>query len=191
MLHDGQVKQIDSPADLPEEGGIAEIREPWMEIQIFTPTEFYGVVMEMTTKRRGIFKDQEYPAQNRVLLHFEIPLSEVIVDFFDLLKSRTRGYASLDYQFSEYRPEDLVKLEILVNEEPVDALATIVHRQDAYHKGQAVISKLKDIIPRQLFVVPIQAYAAGRVISRECQGDAQRCACKMLWRRHYPKKETA
>ncbi len=166
VLHDGQVKQIDSPADLPEEGGIAEIREPWMEIQIFTPTEFYGVVMDMTTKRRGIFKDQEYPAQNRVLLHFEIPLSELIVDFFDLLKSRTRGYASLDYQFGEYRPEDLVKLEILVNEEPVDALATIVHREDAYHKGQAVISKLKDIIPRQLFVVPIQAYAAGRVISR-------------------------
>ena len=101
-----------------------------------------------------------------MLLHFEIPLSELIVDFFDLLKSRTRGYASLDYQFLEYRQENLVKLEILVNEEPVDALATIVHREDAYHKGQAVISKLKDIIPRQLFLVPIQAYAAGRVISR-------------------------
>ncbi len=166
VLNDGQMQRIDSPADLPDEDSIMEIREPWMKIQIFTPIEYYGVVMEMTTKRRGTFVEQEYPATNRVLLHFEIPLSELIVDFFDLLKSRTRGYASLDYQFAEYRPENLVKLEILVNEEPVDALATIVHKQDAYHKGQAVISKLKDIIPRQLFVVPIQAYADGRVISR-------------------------
>lgn len=166
VLRDGQVLLIDSPADLPEEGEIAEIREPWMKIQIFTPTEFYGVVMDTATKHRGMFIDQEYPAPNRVLLQYEIPLSEVIVDFFDQLKSRTRGYASLDYQFYEYRPEDLVKLEILVNEESVDALATIVHREDAYHRGQAIISKLKDIIPRQLFVVPIQAIASGRVISR-------------------------
>ena len=166
VMRDGQVRLIDSPADLPEEGDIAEIREPWMKIQIFTPTEFYGVVMDTATKHRGVFFDQEYPAPNRVLLQYEIPLSEVIVDFFDQLKSRTRGYASLDYQFYEYRPEDLVKLEILVNEESVDALATIVHREDAYHRGQAIISKLKDIIPRQLFVVPIQAIAAGRVISR-------------------------
>ena len=165
-MRDGQVRLIDSPADLPEEGDIVEIREPWMKIQIFTPTEFYGVVMDTTTKHRGIFVDQEYPAPNRVLLQYEIPLSEVIVDFFDQLKSRTRGYASLDYQFEEYRPEDLVKLEILVNDESVDALATIVHREDAYHRGQAIISKLKDIIPRQLFIVPIQAIAAGRVISR-------------------------
>jgi len=166
VMRDGQVRLIDSPADLPEEGDIAEIREPWMKIQIFTPTEFYGVVMDTATKHRGVFFDQEYPAPNRVLLQYEIPLSEVIVDFFDQLKSRTRGYASLDYQFYEYRPEDLVKLEILVNEESVDALATLVHRADAYHRGQAIISKLKDIIPRQLFVVPIQAIAAGRVISR-------------------------
>jgi GTP-binding protein LepA len=122
--------------------------------------------MELATKRRAEFTGQEYPASNRVQLNFEIPLAELIVDFFDQLKSRTRGYASLDYQFAEYRTDDLVKLEILVNQEPVDALATIVHRDDAYHKGQAIISKLKDLIPRQLFVVPIQAYAAGRVISR-------------------------
>ena len=166
MLNTGEVQTIDSPADLPDESTIAEIREPWMHIQIFTPTEFYGVVMEMTTKRRGIFTTQEYPATNRVLLHFEIPLSELIVDFFDQLKSKTRGYASLDYQFLEYRPDELVKLEILVNEESVDALASIVHKEDAYHRGQAIISKLKDIIPQQLFVVPIQAYAQGRVISR-------------------------
>jgi len=166
LLRNGQIIHIDSPAELPDEGDIAEVREPWMKIQIFTPTEFYGTVMELTTKRRGIFIEQEYPAPNRVLLHFEIPLSELIVDFFDKLKTRSRGYASLDYQFAEYRLEDLVKLDILVNEEPVDALATIVHRDEAYHKGQALISKLKDIIPRQLFVVPIQAVASGRVISR-------------------------
>jgi len=166
VLHDGSLRRIDSPADLPPEDQILEIREPWMKIQVFTPTEFYGTVMELVTRRRGIFKEQEYPASNRVQLSFELPLSELIVDFFDQLKSRTRGYASLDYQFAEYRPDDLVKLEILVNNEPLDALASIVHRDDAYHKGQAVITKLKDIIPRQLFVVPIQAYAAGRVISR-------------------------
>lgn len=166
LMGSGETIRIDSPADLPDESLVVEIREPWMKIQIFTPTEYYGIVMETTTKRRGQFVEQEYPAPNRVLLHFEIPLSELIVDFFDLLKSRTRGYASLDYQFEEYRAENLVKLEILVNEEPVDALATIVHREDAYHKGQTVITKMKEIIPRQLFVVPIQAYAAGRVISR-------------------------
>jgi GTP-binding protein LepA len=166
VLLDGSVIRIDSPASLPDESTVAEIREPWMNIQIFTPTDYYGAVMDMVTKRRGVFVDQDYPAPNRVQLNFEVPLSELIVDFFDHLKSRTRGYASLDYQFNEYRVDDLVKLEILVNGEPVDALATIVHRDDAYHKGQAIISKLKDLIPRQLFVVPIQAYAAGRVISR-------------------------
>jgi GTP-binding protein LepA len=166
ILRSEETIRIDSPADLPQEDLIAEVREPWMKIEIFSPTEFYGPIMELTTSRRGIFSSQDYPAPNRVQLNFEIPLSELIVDFFDQLKSRTRGYASLDYQFAEYRPDDLVKLDILVNNEPVDALATIVHRDDAYHKGQAIISKLKDLIPRQLFVVPIQAYAAGRVISR-------------------------
>lgn len=166
MLQNGEVIRIDSPAELPEEANIQEIREPWMTIEIFSPVEYYGTIMDMATKRRGVFTSQDYPAPNRVQLNFEIPLSELIIDFFDLLKSRTRGYASLDYQFKEYRMDDLVKLEILVNEEPVDALATIVHRDDAYHKGQAIITKLKDLIPRQLFVVPIQAYAAGRVISR-------------------------
>jgi GTP-binding protein LepA len=166
VLHTGETILIDSPADLPDEMLIEQIREPWMIIEIFSPTEFYGTIMEMTKKKRGVFISQDYPAPNRVQLNFQIPLSELIIDFFDLLKSRTRGYASLDYQFAEYRPDDLVKLEILVNEEPVDALATIVHRNDAYHKGQAVITKLKELIPRQLFLVPIQAYAAGRVISR-------------------------
>jgi GTP-binding protein LepA len=166
VLHTGETITIDSPADMPDEMLIAQVREPWMNIEIFTPTEYYGPIMELTKKRRGVFVSQDYPAANRVQLNFEIPLSELIVDFFDQLKSKTKGYASLDYQFAEYRPDDLVKLEILVNEEPVDALSTIVHRTDAYHKGQAVITKLKDLIPRQLFLVPIQAYAAGRVISR-------------------------
>jgi GTP-binding protein LepA len=166
VLDTGETLRINSPAELPDEGIIQEIREPWMKLDLFTPTEYYGTVMDLATKRRGVFISQEYPAPNRVQLTFEIPLSEIIIDFFDQLKSRTRGYASMDYHVAEYRPDDLVKLEILVNEEPVDAFATIVHRDAAYHKGQAVISKLKDIIPRQLFVVPIQAYAAGRVISR-------------------------
>ena len=166
VLQTGETIMIDSPADLPDEMLIEQIHEPWMNIEIFSPTEFYGTIMELTKKKHGVFVSQDYPAPNRVQLNFQIPLSELIIDFFDLLKSRTRGYASLDYQFAEYRPDDLVKLEILVNEEPVDALATIVHRDDAYHKGQAVITKLKELIPRQLFLVPIQAYAAGRVISR-------------------------
>ncbi len=166
IMRSGEAIRIDSPADLPEEGDIAEIREPWMKVEIFTPTEFYGAVMDLITKRRGTFISQEYPASNRVMINIEIPLSELIVDFFDQLKSRTRGYASMDYQFLEYRTDELVKLEILVNGEPVDALSTIVHKNDAYHKGQAVVSKLKDLIPRQLFVVPIQASAEGRIISR-------------------------
>jgi GTP-binding protein LepA len=166
ILKDGEVIRIDSPAGLPDEGDILEIREPWMRIEIFTPTEFYGAVMEMVKKRRGIFIEQDYPTPNRVQLIFELPLAELIIDFFDQLKSRTRGYASLDYHFLEYRPDDLVKLDILVNNEPVDALAMITHRDNAYRKGQALISKLKDLIPRQLFAVPIQAYASGRVISR-------------------------
>ena len=166
LLRDGRTLRVDSPAELPDEAQIVEIREPWMLIEIITPTEFYGAIMDLVTKRRGLFKGQEYPSPHRVQLKFEIPLSEILVDFFDELKSRTRGYASLDYQFLEYRPDELQKLEILVNGEPVDALAAIVHRKDAYHKGQALISKLKDLIPRQLFDVAIQAAAGGRIISR-------------------------
>ncbi len=165
-LHDGSIKVIDSPVQLPDEGLIDEIREPWMHLEIFTPTDFYGPVMELVTKRRGIFKEQDYPAPNRVQLKFEIPLSEIIVNFFDDLKSRTRGYASMDYQFADYRPGNLVKLEVLVNQDPVDALASIVHKDEAYHRGQSLVTRLKDIIPRQQFDVPVQAAASGRVISR-------------------------
>jgi GTP-binding protein LepA len=166
VMIDGKTSMVDSPAELPDESKIVEIREPWMNIEIITPTDFYGPIMELVTKRRGIYKSQEYPAPHRVQLNFEIPLSEIIVDFFDELKSRTKGYASLDYQFLEYRPDALQKLEILVNGEPVDALAAIVHEKEAFHKGQRLITKLKEIIPRQLFDVAIQAAAGGRVISR-------------------------
>ncbi|HLE90405.1 MAG TPA: translation elongation factor 4 [Anaerolineales bacterium] len=166
LMYDGEKIPVDSPADLPDESNIAEIREPWMTIEIITPTDYYGPIMDLVTKRRGVFKQQEYPAPHRVQLDYEIPLSEIIVDFFDDLKSRTKGYASLDYQFLEYRPDKLQKLEVLVNGEPVDALAAIVHEKDAYHKGQRLITKLKELIPRQLYDVAIQASAGGRVISR-------------------------
>ena len=166
VMIDDSIVPVDSPAELPDESKIVEIREPWMNIEIITPTEYYGPIMELVTKRRGMFKQQEYPAPHRVQLDYEIPLSEIIVDFFDDLKSRTKGYASLDYQFLEYRPDELQKLEILVNGEPVDALAAIVHKKDAFHKGQRLITKLKELIPRQLFDVAIQAAAGGRVISR-------------------------
>ncbi len=165
-LNNGEMITISSPAQLPDENEIDQILEPWMDLTIFTPTDYYGVVMELVTKKRGIFISQEYPSPNRVQIEFEIPLSELIIDFFDQLKSGTRGYASMDYQFIEYRTEKLVKLEILVNGESVDALTAIVHKEDAYHKGQALVSRLKELIPRQMFTIPVQAYAQGRVISR-------------------------
>ncbi len=163
---EGEVVVVDSPADLPERGKLEEIREPWMNLQVHTPTDYYGPVMELVTNRRGEYVSQEYPTPDRVQLNFTIPLSELIVDFFDYLKSATRGYASMDYSFKEYRTEDLVKLEVLVNKEPVDALATIVHRDKAYRKGKTLVEKLKDLIPRQMYAVPIQASAGGRVIAR-------------------------
>ena len=166
LMIDGSTRIVEKPADLPDETQIAEVREPWMRIQVFTPEEFYGTVMDLATKRRAIFVEQEYPAPQRVVLHFDIPLAELIVEFYDQLKARTRGYASLDYHFTGYRADDLVKLELLVNEDPVDALAMIVHKKEAYHKGQRLVTKLKELIPRQMFAVPIQAISGGRVISR-------------------------
>jgi len=164
--NDGSDYYIDSPVDLPDENLIEEIREPWMDLWIFTPTDYYGAVMEIVTKRNGSFIEQEYPTPNRVNLHFEVPLSEIIIDFFDELKSRTRGYASMDYQFKEYKPGNLTKLEVLISGEPVDALATIVHREHAYIKGQKLVSRLKKLIPRQMYDVAIQASSDGRIISR-------------------------
>lgn len=166
MAGTGDIIEVDSPAELPNEGEIEEIHEPWMRIEIFTPTDHLGPIMDMVTKRRGEYVGTDYIDTVRVLLKFDIPLAELIVDFYNHLKSVSRGYASLDYRFLEYRPGDLVKLDILVNEQPVDALAMIVHRDDAYHKGQSLVSRLKELIPRQQFVVPIQAAIGKRVISR-------------------------
>jgi GTP-binding protein LepA len=166
VMLDGEVRFIESPADLPDESTIAEIREPWMHVQIFAPEEFYGVVMDLSRKRRGEFIKQEHPAPGRVVLHYYLPLAEMIVDFYDKLKSGTRGYASMDYEFHSYRASDLVKLEVLVGKQAVDALAMIVHSDAAYHRGQRLVTELKELIPRQMFEVPIQAATSKRVISR-------------------------
>jgi GTP-binding protein LepA len=166
LLIDQSLNRIDSPAELPASQEYLEVREPWMRIQVYSPHIYYGTVMELVTKKRGIPVEQEYPTSSRVILTYEMPLAEMIVDFYDQLKSRTRGFASLDYQFLDNRVQDLVKLEIHINYEPVDALALIVHRDEAFRKGQALVAKLKTLIPRQLFAVPIQAVVQGRVISR-------------------------
>ncbi|MDD9956242.1 MAG: translation elongation factor 4 [Anaerolineaceae bacterium] len=165
-LLNGQELRVDSPARLPDESTIAEVREPWMKIQIYTPGEFIGAIMELCIRKRAEYETSEFLDGGRVILHFRIPLNEIIIDFYDRLKSVSRGYASLDYQFDDYRAGDLVRLEILVNGEAVDALALIVHREDAYHKGQQLVSKLKRLIPRQMFTVPIQAASGKRIISR-------------------------
>jgi GTP-binding protein LepA len=165
-LRSGEELVVDSPAQLPDPSMIEEIREPWMKIQIYTPSEYIGALTEMVIKKRGKYVTTEYLDKTRVVMHFRIPLAELIIDFYDRLKSISKGYASLDYQFDTYEPENLVKLDILVNSEPVDALAIIVHRDDAYHKGQRLVSKLKDVIPRQMFAVPIQAAIGNKVISR-------------------------
>ncbi|MEM9950938.1 MAG: translation elongation factor 4 [Chloroflexota bacterium] len=166
VMRDGEVIEIDSPAQLPDESGIEEIQEPWMDIQIYTPQSYIGPVMELTTGKRAEVTNQEFTDATRCILHYKMPLAELIVDFYDKLKSVTQGYASLDYQFDEYRLGDLVKIDVLVNNEPVDALALIAHRDHAYHKGQKLVTKLKDLIPRQMFVVPVQAAVGKRVISR-------------------------
>lgn len=166
MAGTGDMRIIDSPAELPDPATFDEVREPWMDVHIFTPEEYYGVVMDLAIKRRGQLVGQEYPAPGRVVLRYELPLAEIIVDFYDKLKSGTRGYASMDYEFKEYRASDLVKLEVLVNRTTVDALAMIVHKDDAFHRGQKLVSALKEKIPRQMFEVPIQAAVGNRIISR-------------------------
>ena len=167
LLHkDGETQLIDSPALLPDENSIEEIHEPWMKIQIYVPQQYIGPVMDLTIKKRGIYETTEYLDASRVILHYEIPLSEIIIDFYDKLKSVTQGYASLDYQFHDYRAGDLVKVDVLVNDDKVDALAMICHRDDAYHRGQRLVSRLKKLIPRQMFTVPVQAAVGKRVISR-------------------------
>ena len=163
---DGSVLLIDSPAALPEPTTIESIEEPWCDLHLFAPAEYIGTIMELVTKRRGELRNQTWLDAKRVEISCLIPLSEIIVDFYNDLKARTRGYASMDYTLDEYRVSDMVKLDVLVNEQPVDALSIIVHRDDAYHKGQRLVSKMKEIIPRQMFTVPIQAAIGNKVISR-------------------------
>ncbi len=162
----GEMIRVASPADLPDPGIIEEIREPWMRIQVFTPAEYIGPVMELITRRRGVYQTTEYLDSQRVVLIYEMPLSEMIVDLHDRLKSATRGYASLDYVLDGYRTGNLVRLDILINKQPVDALALIVHRDRAHEKGSALVRKMKEVIPRQLFKVPIQAAVGGRIVAR-------------------------
>ncbi|HEX2194150.1 MAG TPA: translation elongation factor 4 [Candidatus Limnocylindria bacterium] len=158
---------VDNPAQMPESGEIEQISEPWVSVQVITPTDYIGPIMELATGRRAEFKTMEYLDPRRVNLHLEMPLGELIIDFYDQLKSRSSGYASLDYHYIGYRPGDLVKLEVLVNGEPVDALSLIVHRSNAYRQGKALVEKLTELIPRQMFEVPVQAAIGSHIISRE------------------------
>ncbi len=162
----GELLEVENPCDLPDASEIAEIHEPWMRISLFTPKEYIGPLMDLATTRRGTFDKMEYLDERRVLLTFEIPLSEILVDFHDQLKSRTRGYASMDYAFIGHRPGDLVKMDVLLNGDPIDALAVIVHRERSYEKGSILVRKLKEVIPQQLFPVAIQAAIGSRVIAR-------------------------
>ncbi len=164
---DGSVIPVDNPADLPPLGEVVKIEEPWMDISIFSPSRYIGALMDLVTTRRGTFKDMKYLEEDRVHLTYQMPLAELIIDFYDQLKSRTQGYASLDYSFASYREADLVKLDLLVAGEPVDALSLITHRDKAYNIGRALVVRLRELIPRQLFEVPIQAAIGQRVIARE------------------------
>jgi GTP-binding protein LepA len=162
----GEVVKVDRPSDMPDADQLAEMREPWMKIQIFTPKEFIGPIMDLVTKRRGESVDMEYLDTDRVMLTYRLPLSEMIVDFYDKLKSVTRGYASLDYSFDSYRAGDLVKMDVLINGEPLDSMAVITHSDEAQHKGIQLTRKLKEVIPRQMFEVPIQAAIGAKIIAR-------------------------
>jgi GTP-binding protein LepA len=167
LLSNGDVITVDNPADMPDPGRIESIEEPIMLITIITPTRYIGSIMELATGKRGVFETMEHLDPQRVALKYKIPLSEIVVDFYDQLKSRTQGYASLDYTLAGYQPADLVKLDILVNGQPVDALSLIVHRDSAYAQGRALVERLRKLIPRQMFEVPIQAAIGSKVIARE------------------------
>jgi GTP-binding protein LepA len=166
-LISGEKLRVDNPALLPPSGDIAVIEEPMVQATIITPSEYIGPVMELAQERRGTYLDLDYLDALRARLTYRLPLGEIMYDFFDQLKSRTRGYASLDYQLTGMDAADLVRMDILLNGEIVDALSTIVHRDKAYGKGRVLAERLKDLIPRQLFEVPIQASIGARVIARE------------------------
>jgi GTP-binding protein LepA len=164
---DGVVEEIDSPAKLPDAGRIQKIEEPVITAMILTPAEHVGGILQLCQDKRGVQKSLEYLAAARVLITYELPFNEVVLDFYDKLKTISRGYASLDYHVTGYWPSPLVKLDILVNGDPVDALSTIVHRDMAYERGRALASKMRELIPRQMFEVAIQAAIGGRIIARE------------------------
>ena len=164
---DGEVHEIDSPAKLPDAGRIDKIEEPVITAMILTPAEYVGGILQLCQDKRGVQKSLEYLATDRVLITYELPFNEVVLDFYDRLKTLSRGYASLDYHVTGFWPSPLVKLDILVNGEPIDALSIIVHREMAYERGRALASKMRELIPRQMFEVAIQAAIGGRVIARE------------------------
>ncbi len=163
----GDTVEVDNPSEMPAPNEIEDIEEPMMDISIFSPSSYIGTIMDLVISRRGIFKEMKYIEATRVLLTYNMPLAELIIDFYDQLKSRTQGYASLDYSFGSYLGSDLVKLDILVNGHPVDALSLIIHRDKAYYQGRALVEKLRGLIPRQLFEVPIQAAIGSKIIARE------------------------
>ena len=164
---DGEIVELYNPADLPKQQEISYMEEPFVEAEILTPKEFVGNIMEICQNRRGIYKDMKYLDENRVTIIYELPLNEIIYDFFDTLKSKTKGYASFDYELKEYRRSELLKLDIYVNGESVDALSFIVHKDSAYERGRKMIEKLKTVIPRHLFTIPLQAVIGGKIIARE------------------------
>ena len=164
---DGTELKIDNPTNLPDVSTIEEMREPIAKVSVMTPQEYVGAVMELCQDKRGVFDNMEYMEETRAQLHYHIPLNEIIYDFFDLLKSRTRGYASMDYELAGYQKSELVRLDMLLNGEMCDALSIIVHKDRAYAKGRSIAEKLKDAIPRQMFEIPIQAAIGGKVIARE------------------------
>jgi len=165
-MTNGDVVMVDNPNDMPDNSKISLIKEPYIKTNIFVPSEFIGSVMELCQNKRGNYINMDYITSNRVNIHYEMPLSEVVYDFFDKLKSYTKGYASFDYELIGYRQSNLVKMDILINSEPVDALSTITHKEFAYQRGKAVVENLKKLIPRQLFEVPIQAVIGTKVIAR-------------------------
>ena len=163
---DNEVIYIDSPAKMPDRGKIKIIEEPYIKSNIYVPSNYIGSIMELCQNKRGTYINMEYISTNRVSIHYELPLSEIVYNFFDKLKSSSRGYASFDYELIGYKPSDLVKMDILLNGETIDALSLIVHKDFAYNRGKAIVSKLKEIIPRQLFEVPIQCVIGSKVIAR-------------------------
>ncbi len=163
----GEMLEISNPSDMPEPDRIDHIEEPFIKANIYAPPEYVGAIMDLGIGKRGIYKDMQYLADNRVKLDFQLPLCEVVYDFFDKLKSATHGYASFDYEMSEYQKSDMVKVDMLLNSEPCDALSLIAHRTRAYERSRAITEKLKEVVPRQLFEIPIQATIGGKVIARE------------------------